>query len=76
MNPIIEGMTKVAETAGPMALTAGKAILSQVSAGIRIEAKVFFDLPGPFDPAVDLKFEGRVDGGHFRVKELHISPAK
>ena len=76
MNPIIDGMLKAGEVAGPMALSAGTAVLAQVHAGVRVEAKVFFDLPGPFDPAVDLKFEGRLDDGHFRVKELHISSAK
>lgn len=76
MNPIIDGMLKAGEVAGPMALSAGRAVLGQIHSGVRVEAKVYFDLPGPFDPAVDLKFEGRLDDGHFKIKELHLSSIK
>ena len=49
--------------------------LAQIHAGAKFYGRVAFDLPGPFDPVVDVTAEVRLDDGHFRIKELHIKPS-
>ena len=62
--------TAVAAAAG----LAGK-VIEQIHAGAKFEGRVTFDLPGPFDPVVDVSAEVRLDDGHLRIKELHIKPS-
>lgn len=71
-----QAASAVAAGGVPAAVGLAQAVLAQVHAGVRVEARVFFDLPGPFDPTVDVKAEARLDDGHFRIKELHILPVK
>ena len=78
MSAVAAGMgvlLKAAEVAGPLALGVVGKVVEQVHAGIKIQAHLEFDGPGPFDANVDLSFEGRLDDGHFRIKELHITPS-
>jgi hypothetical protein len=49
--------------------------LAQIHAGAKFSGRVVFDLPGPFDPVVDVEMEVRLDDAHFRIKELHIKPS-
>lgn len=51
------------------------ALLQQLHAGAKIEAKVTFDLPGPLDPVISLVADVSVDAGTLKIKELHVKPA-
>lgn len=80
---VLANVEKVALGAGsamasaglPAAVGLATAALAQVHAGVRVEARVTFDLPGPFDPVVNVTAEARLDDGHFRIKEFHLVPA-
>ncbi len=66
---IIDQLSKQANTG------AFGAILSQIHAGAKIDAKITFDLPGPFDPSISVSATISFDGGVLKIKELHVTPA-
>lgn len=64
-----------AGSVGPLAVGLAAKMVEQIHAGAKFEGRVTFDLPGPFDPVVDVIAEVRLDDGHLRIKELHIKPS-
>lgn len=61
----------VLKQSGPLLHT----VLGQLHAGAKVEAKVTFDLPGPFDPVISVSAVIAFDAGALKIKELHIIPA-
>lgn len=59
----------------PAATSVLGTILSQLHAGMKIDAKVTFDIPGPLDPSISVSAVIAFDGGSLRLKELHVTPA-
>lgn len=68
---ILDQVSKQAPVVGGLVHT----VLSQLHAGAKIDAKVTFDLPGPFDPTISLSAIIAFENGNLKLKELHVTPA-
>ena len=77
MNPadVVAGIAAAASTVSGMLVPFSSAVMKQIHAGCKVEARVTFDLPGPFDPVVNVVVEARLDDGQFRIKQFHLTPA-